>query len=64
LIVAAFSAILYSCFKDKDDNAKLLKRLVEISTDGTSATDFSYNGNEIKLLMALSSVLISVIWMG
>jgi hypothetical protein len=51
LIVAAFSAILYSCSKDKDDNAKLLKRLVEISADGTSATtDFSYNGNEIKTI--------------
>jgi hypothetical protein len=33
----------FSSSKDKDDNAKLLKRLVEIAVNGTSATtDFSY----------------------
>jgi hypothetical protein len=49
LIVSAFAVVFYSCSKDKDDSAKLLKRLVEITADGTSATtDFSYNGNEIK----------------
>lgn len=48
-IVCAFLAVFCSCSKDKDGNVKYLKRLVEISADGTSAaTDFSYNGNEIK----------------
>jgi hypothetical protein len=43
LIVAAFVAIFYSSSRDKDVNAKLLKRLVEIAVNGTSATtDFSY----------------------
>ncbi|MFQ3174759.1 MAG: hypothetical protein ACI8W0_001883 [Flavobacterium sp.] len=48
-IVSAFAVIFYSCSKDKDDSVKLLKQLVEISADGTSATtDFTYNGKEIK----------------
>jgi hypothetical protein len=48
-ILSAFLAVFYSCSKDKDDNVKFLKQLVEISADGTSTTtDFTYNGNEIK----------------
>lgn len=48
-VLSAFLAVLTSCSKDKDDNGKLLKQLVEVSADGTSATtDYTYNGTEIK----------------
>lgn len=48
-IVLAFLVVFYSCSKDKGDNAKLLKRIVEVAADGTSAnTNFTYNGDEIK----------------
>ena len=40
--------ILFSCSKDNSDNIKLLKKLVETSSDGTSNTTlFTYKGNEI-----------------
>jgi len=49
LVVSSVLAVLCSCSKDKDENVKFLKQLVETSADGTSTTtDFTYNGDEIK----------------
>jgi hypothetical protein len=47
-VVSIFLLILFSCSKDNSDNIKLLKKLVETSSDGTSNTTlFTYKGNEI-----------------
>lgn len=49
LIASIFLVVLCSCSKDKDNNVKFLKQLVETAADGTATTtDFSYNGDEIK----------------
>ncbi|SDW82343.1 hypothetical protein [Flavobacterium degerlachei] len=49
LILCSVLAVFCSCSKDKDENMKFLKQLVETSADGTSTTtDFTYNGEEIK----------------
>jgi hypothetical protein len=41
-------SVLCSCSTDNNDNVKYLKKVVEVSDDGTSATSlFIYNGDEI-----------------
>ena len=48
LFLSASALALCSCSHDKGDNAKFLKKRVEISEDGTSATTlFTYKGNKI-----------------
>lgn len=47
-VVLIFLLTLYSCSSDKDDSAKLLKKIVATASDGTEATTlFTYNGTEI-----------------
>tara|TARA_R110000868_G_scaffold189777_3_gene433354 strand:- start:3806 stop:4642 length:837 start_codon:yes stop_codon:yes gene_type:complete len=47
-VVSIFLVTLFSCSKDNSDNIKLLKKLVETSSDGTSNTTlYAYKGNEI-----------------
>lgn len=46
--LSIFVLTLYSCSTDNNDNVKILKKVVEVSADGTSATSlFMYNGDEI-----------------
>lgn len=47
-LLSVFVLTLYSCSNDNDNSAKLLKKVVETSEDGTAETTlFTYNGNEI-----------------
>lgn len=46
--LSIFVLTLYSCSNDTDGSVKFLKKVVEVSNNGTSATSlFMYNGDEI-----------------
>jgi hypothetical protein len=48
LLLLIYLSVLYSCSGDKNNNLKLLKKVIEVSVNGSSETTlYTYNGNRI-----------------